>query len=210
MSKVTTQLYIVVYAGPAALEQLSAALNAGGPVAAVLISAGVKPLNAADAHPLVEYAQKAGIAVLIDGDAQLARTLRADGVHVRWSPTLAADFAEARDILGNRFMVGVDIASDAQTARHDAMELAEAGADYIGFHVAADDSFDGAGRDLVNWWAEIFEVPCVAFVERLEDIGFAVNPEFLGLVIAPTNSAAAAATLVGSSMAELDPRVAAL
>lgn len=208
MSTSKTQLYVVITAGPNALAQLGAAVDCGLPVAAALIRAGAAPLDASSAHPLVERAQKAGVAALIEGDAQLARALRADGVHLRWSPALAADYVEARDILGNRFMIGVAIAADAETARHDAMELAEAGADYIGFHVhdGTDDSANGAGRELVGWWAEIFEVPCVGFVDRADEIGFDVNPEFLGLAITPGMTPAAIAAELGLCMDRLCKR----
>jgi thiamine-phosphate pyrophosphorylase len=36
------------------------------------------------------------------------------------------------------------------------MEMAEAGADYVGFANAA-----AGGLELVQWWGELFEVPCV-------------------------------------------------
>ena len=38
-----------------------------------------------------------------------------------------------------------------------ALEMAEAGADYVGLANAAE-----GGLDLVEWWGELFEVPCVA------------------------------------------------
>jgi thiamine-phosphate pyrophosphorylase len=46
------------------------------------------------------------------------------------------------------------------------MTLGEAGADYVAFGVPSDVQDVEAARahrlDLVTWWAEIFEVPCVA------------------------------------------------
>jgi thiamine-phosphate pyrophosphorylase len=115
-------------------------------------------------------AQKKDVAALIEGDAQLARTLRADGVHLPWSKDIAARYADAREILGTRYIVGVDVGR----SRHDAMSLAEDGADYIGFGIPAhvEDRQTAAERrlELIGWWSEIFEVPCVAFdVDSAED-----------------------------------------
>lgn len=118
--------------------------------------------------PLVTMAQKAGIAVLLAGDASLARTLRADGVHLDRSDDPLAAYAEARELLGSRGIVGVD----AGVSRHDAMTLGEAGADYLGFGMSVDDADPDADtlderaaarRERVAWWSEIFEVPAVAF-----------------------------------------------
>jgi len=164
-----TKLYSVVEAGvgPGAVERLLSAAD----VAVLLIApAADTNLKPALAKPLVELAQSKGIAALIVADAKLARTLRADGVHVPWSKGIAAHYAEAREVLGGRFIVG----ADAGRSRHDAMVLGETGADYVGFGIPAhvDDRATATARrlELVAWWSEIFEVPCVAFdVETLED-----------------------------------------
>jgi thiamine-phosphate pyrophosphorylase len=118
----------------------------------------------------VELAQARGVATLIETDAALARTLRADGVHVPWSKDIVARYKEAREILGGRFIVG----ADAGRLRDDAMTLGEAGADYIGFgipaHVEDRESARARQLELVAWWAEIFEPPCVAFdVDTVEE-----------------------------------------
>lgn len=156
-----TGLYLIIEAipGAAGLERTRAAL-AAGPVASVLITAHTeRPLDASGARPYVDLIQAAGVAALIDGDAALARTLRADGVHLRASPgvevssdVLAGAYADAREIVGARFIVG----AEAGGTRHGAMELGELGAEYVAF--GGPDT-----ADLVEWWAEIFEVPCVAF-----------------------------------------------
>ena len=175
-------LYLIVEAipGPAALDRLKAAL-AAAPIASVLITAHTsRPLDASGAKPYVELIQAQGVAALIDGDAQLARILRADGVHLRAPAGIAARgavavsspaalapedpgheapddaigpaYAGARQTLGARCIVG----ADAGGTRHGAMELGELGADYV--------AFSGPGQvERVAWWAEIFEVACVAF-----------------------------------------------
>ena len=163
------RLYIVVEAGadPRTLVPLLAAADA----AAVLIAAPEgQSLEVAGVRPLVEMAQANGVAALIAADASLARTLRADGVHLPWSKDVVARFGEAREILGGRYILG----ADAGRSRHDAMTLGEAGADYVGFgippHVEDRDTARERRLDLVVWWSEIFELPCVAFdVETADD-----------------------------------------
>ena len=47
------------------------------------------------------------------------------------------------------------------------MELGEAGADYVAFgippHVEDRERAGERQIDLISWWSELFEVPCVAF-----------------------------------------------
>ncbi len=200
------QLYLVVETGAAVLERLSAAL-AAAPVASVLL----KTHNSASADPvalkaLVEACQKRGIATLVNGDAALARTMRADGVHLPWSPQLIADYTEARDILGNRYMIGVEIDPKSEAARHEAMELAEAGADYIGFSAGTGAGELSSQLDLVSWWAEIFEVPCVAF--DVMDGPAAASFAATGVEFIAVPLAAAVAPADGAArMAEIAARV---
>ncbi len=157
-----SRLYIAATVGadPASLASI---LDAAQAATLLVMADASAPLTATSARPLVELAQSKDIAALINGDAQLARTLRADGVHVPWGKDVVAQYAEAREVLGNRYIVGVDVGR----TRHDAMSLAEAGADYIGFgipaHVEDREAAAARRRELVGWWSEIFEVPCVAF-----------------------------------------------
>jgi thiamine-phosphate pyrophosphorylase len=195
-----TQIYLTVEAGPSALARLQAALGATPAIAAVLIRSGAAVLDAASARPLVEAVQKSDVAAIIEGDAALSRALRADGVHLPWSAGLRAAYDEAREILGNRFMVGVGIAIDAELARHDAMELAEAAADYIGFEPSGQGDVD-AQAEFASWWAEIFQVPCVVF--GVADAGAARNfakmgVDFIGVDLPAGSSAADCAARVAS------------
>jgi thiamine-phosphate pyrophosphorylase len=194
-----SQLYAVLEAGEDALARLQAALDAT-PIASVLIrpAAGAS-LDAGSTKPLVDLAQKGNAAALLAGDAQLARTLRADGVHLDAGKDLAATYEQARGIIGDRGIVGVDVG----ISRHDAMALAEAGADYIAFGAPAhlNDRDKGRARrdELVAWWAEIFEVPCVVFdvetgeeAERLTRAG----AEFVAVELSAGATAAATGDLV--------------
>jgi len=157
------ELCLEVDAAEDQLARLSALLMRL-PVASVLIRAPKgRALDARSAQPFVEAVQKAGAAAILADDARLARTIKADGVHLAVRDDGLALYNEARDILGRRCIVGVE----AGGSRHIAMAAGEAGADYIGFDVAPDEAdIEGAMArrdDLVTWWAEIFEVPCVAF-----------------------------------------------
>ena len=156
-------LYLAVEPGAGAADRLLAALSAA-PAAAVLIG----PIadgrsDTAAVRMLVEAAQAKGCAALIEQDARLARTLKADGVHLAWSEDIAERYTEAREMLG----AGANIGVSAGASRHEAMVLAEAGADYIGFGrdttLPDDADMDDHRLEQVEWWAEIFAVPCVAF-----------------------------------------------
>ena len=187
------QIYLVVDGGDAALSKLTAALDAGA-IASVLIRPG--QMDAAGVKQLVEFCQQRGVASLIENDASLARTVRADGVHLNWSTTLIARLHEAREILGNRPMIGVEIDPEADAARHEAMELAEAGAEYMGFG-------PGKGQaELLAWWSEIFEVPCVAFgigsVEAAVEVASLTRTEFVGVHLPAAASPADCSELVGA------------
>ena len=195
--EVQSKLYVVA-AADADPQALALVLDAAD-AATLLITAGKSaPLTAASARALLELAQDKGIAVLIDGDAQLARTLRADGVHVPWSKDVAAAYAEAREVLGTRYIVGVDVGR----SRHDAMTLAEAGADYIAFGIPphVEDRAASAARrlELVAWWSEIFEIPCVAFdVDNADDATALAGEgaDFVAMHYAPELTPAEAETL---------------
>lgn len=163
-----TELYIATEADATAPDRLRVVL-AKYVVSALLI----RKAGAAGAEDVVRrlmtMAQSAGVAVLIEDDADLARRFEADGVHLSWSNAVATRYDEARRLLGPDFIIGVS----AGKSRHDAMVLGEGGADYIGFGLPATvkDREGGVARrqSLIDWWAEIFETPCVAFdVETAE------------------------------------------
>lgn len=159
----SAQIYLIADAGPNLAERLTAALDAV-PVATVLLEpAPGQAFDAPSLKPHVEAIQARGIAALVAGDAGLARTLRADGVHLAAGADIAARLAEARDVLGTRYIVGVG----AGPSRHDAMELGEAGVDYVAF--GSGNTADDATLDMLDWWSEIFEVPCVGFAAGSPD-----------------------------------------
>lgn len=159
------QSYLVVTLGRdgEALERLQPVLAHAAPASLLIVPADGCTLDAQAVLPIIKAGQDSGSAVLLANDAQLARTVKADGVHLDWSDDIARRYEEAREILGQRFIVGVDVGR----SRHEAMSLGEAGADYIGFgipaHVEDRDKARQRQYELVRWWGEIFEIPVVAF-----------------------------------------------
>jgi thiamine-phosphate pyrophosphorylase len=148
------------------LDQLASALDAGD-VAAVLLR-----LADADERTLINRVkalapavQDKGAALLLDGRADLVARGGADGAHLSG----IADFTAALEMLRPERIAG----AGGLASRHDAMVAAEQGADYVMFGEP-----DPAGKcpafaaveERVNWWAEVFETPCVGYSESLQTI----------------------------------------
>jgi thiamine-phosphate pyrophosphorylase len=146
---------------------LAAGLD-GGDVACVL--ARIAPGAEGDAKKiiarLVEIAAKGGAALLVDNDARLAARVGADGAHMTGGP------AELNDALASLKPERIVGAGRLRT-RDDAMNAGEAGADYVMFGEPRRDGFTPPADETVErveWWAEIFEPPCVGYAAALADI----------------------------------------
>jgi thiamine-phosphate pyrophosphorylase len=158
-AKSRCRLYLKLPARPAAaLEAQLASALAAADAACVLLGTDDAPADAVRAAALVELVQRNGIACLIEQDAELAARLGADGVHVDAD---AHAYETARALLGKDASIG----AFCGLARHDAMRLAELGADYVAFGQVAGSLGDALDQceALVAWWSEIFIVPCVAW-----------------------------------------------
>lgn len=134
---------------------------AGGDVACVQMRLKDAPDEAvlAAGRVLMPVVQKAGAAFIVNDRPDLAKMLGADGVHVGQDDM---PYAEARRVVGKDAIVGVT----CHDSRHLAMEAAEAGADYVAFGAmfptATKDAKTRAAPELIEWWAGLFETPCVA------------------------------------------------
>jgi thiamine-phosphate pyrophosphorylase len=149
------EIYLRLRAGalPAAGD-LDAALREAAPSA--LLIAGTSGEAGGELAALVEIARRQNLAILIEEDWSLARELDMDGVHIRAD---AERLAEARRVLGANKSIGVSCG----LSRHEAMFMAEGGADYVAFGEIGLAEFDER-VEMIGWWSEVFEVPCVAWL----------------------------------------------
>lgn len=155
------RLYLVTptTAGPDFADTLARALDAGD-VAAVQL----RLKDAADdtwrrtIDALRPVAQCRGVAFLLNDRPDLVRAAGADGAHVGQGDM---DAAAARALLGD-LTLGVT----CHDSRDLAMRAGEAGADYVGFGAffptMTKHAPTQAEPDLLAWWSELMELPCVA------------------------------------------------
>ncbi len=164
-------------------EDLTAPLSdalAAGDIAAVLVrlAGGDERTQINRVKTLAPIVQRREAAVLIDGHAELVARAGADGAHM----TGIDDFNEGIGRLKPDWIVG----AGGLHTRHDGMSAAEAGADYVMFGEPDADgqrpSFE-AILERVTWWAEVFEAPCVAYAESLDEIAplVAAGADFIAL-----------------------------
>jgi thiamine-phosphate pyrophosphorylase len=103
--------------------------------------------------------QTKNVAFILNDRPDLAAELDCDGVHVGQDDM---SYDEARGLVGPNKVVGVT----CHNSRHLALEAAEAGADYVAFGAffptTTKETKATAEIELVEWWAEIMEIPCVA------------------------------------------------
>ena len=108
---------------------------------------------------LMPIAQTRDVAFLMNDRTDLAAELGCDGVHIGQED---ASYAAARAAVGPDRIVGVT----CHDSRHLAMEAAEAGADYVAFGAVfpatTKEPKSQADVELLEWWSDIMEVPCVA------------------------------------------------
>jgi thiamine-phosphate pyrophosphorylase len=151
---------------PSALVAGLPALLAAADVAAVLLR-----LKETDQRTMISRikalappVQKAGAALLVEGHPELVARGGADGAHL---PGLAA-LKDALPSLKPDRIAGVG----GLTTRHHSMEAGEIGADYVLFGEP-----DAKGQrpsaeaiaERLDWWAELFEPPCVGFATSLDE-----------------------------------------
>ncbi|MYK33013.1 MAG: thiamine phosphate synthase [Boseongicola sp. SB0670_bin_30] len=161
-------------------DQLSAVLDAHE-IACLRLSMAtqdeVRLSRAADA--LREAAHARDVAVVIESHLVFARDHGLDGVHLVDG---SRSVRMARGALGKDAIVG----AFCRTSRHDGMNAAEAGANYVAFGpVGASALGDGtlAEPELFAWWSQMIELPVVA--EGNLDISLAASlgpvADFIGI-----------------------------
>ena len=158
---------------PASLLAELPALLAAADVAAVLVR-----LKETDQRTMISrikalapIVQNAGAALLVDGHPEIVARGGADGAHL---PGIAA-LKEALPSLKPDRIAGVG----GLTTRHHSMDAGEIGADYLLF---GEPDANGqrpsaqAIAERLDWWAELFEPPCVGFATSFEEAyDFAAN-----------------------------------
>ena len=118
----------------------------------------------------------AGTAILAQSSVDAAEALPLDGVHL---DDPRHSIRTARERLGRAANVGAGPAA----TRHEAMLLGEQEPDYVLLAGTHEKEWFTPGPDFITWWAELFEVPCIAFAEHTEDaLQFAAaGADFIGL-----------------------------
>ena len=160
----STQLYLISpldVSGdfPARLER---AIEAGGGLVTAF-QFRVKDLDQHEAtrlaEPLQEICAARDVAFIVNDSIALAKRLKADGVHLGQKD---GDPKDAREELGREAQIGVT----CHDSKHLAMEAGEAGAGYVAFGAffpsTTKDTEFHPEPDLLNWWSQLFEIPCVA------------------------------------------------
>jgi thiamine-phosphate pyrophosphorylase len=141
---------------------------AGGDVAAVLLrlAPGDERSLTERVKALAPAVQAQNVALVVEASAQVASRGGADGVHLTQS---AEAIADARSSLKQERIIG----AGGLRSRHDAMDMGEAGVDYVMF---GEPRPDGSLPPLpavierASWWAEIFETPCIAYCPDADSV----------------------------------------
>ncbi|MFJ5368283.1 thiamine phosphate synthase [Bosea sp. CER48] len=154
---------------------------AGGDIAAIVLrlTSGDDRSRIERVKRLAGPVQANNVALVVEDSALVATRGGADGVHVGGGPEA---IAEARSSLKGERIIG----AGGLRARHDAMDVGEAGVDYVMFgEPRADGSVPplAAVIERAGWWAEIFETPCVAYAPDADSVPALVETgaEFVAL-----------------------------
>src|SRR5229473_5550233 len=187
---------------PALLMASLPGLLAAADVAAVLLR--LKPTDQrtmiSRAKALAPAIQNAGAALLLEGHVDLVARSGADGAHL---PGIKA-LDEALPTLKPDRIAGVG----GLVTRHESMTAGELGADYVLFG-EPDEQGNRPSSDAIaerlQWWAELFEPPCVGFAASPEEAyAFAqAGADFVlvgELVWADPRGAAAALSDIGQAV----------
>jgi len=142
-------------------------------ISCVLVRLGVRDEGSAKKilKALAPIIQDAGVAMLVEGEPSLAARANADGAQISGA---GQNLRDAIDSLKPERIVGVCGLKN----KDDAMTAGELDVDYLMFGEPSADGFVqniALVTERVKWWAEIFNVPCVAYAPRLVDVGPLTN-----------------------------------
>lgn len=153
---------------PSALVASLPGLLAAADVAAVLLR--LKPTDQrtmiSRIKALAPVIQGGGAALLLDGHVEMVARAGADGAHLTGIEALQ----EALPTLKPDRIAGVG----GLPTRHDSMAAGEAGADYVLFGEPDAQGLRPAVEAIaerLEWWAELFEPPCIGYAASLEEAG---------------------------------------
>ncbi len=178
-------------------KALAAALAAGDVACVLARFATTDPgQRKAILRALTPLAQDHGAALLVEGDAQLAARAGADGAHVTGA---AQSLGDAIESLKPERIVGVG----GLQSRDECMSAGDLDVDYLMFGAPADPTPPADILERTRWWAEIFNVPCVAFARALDEVeGLAdAGAEFIALEAAVWDDARGPAAAVAEASA---------
>ena len=202
------RLYLVAPAigDPAAFAgALELALGASD-IAAVLLRLaddGERALIERTKH-IAAVVQRRDVALVVDNRPEIVARAGADGAHMNG----VEKFAAALALLKPERIAG----AGGLRSRHDAMLAGEAGADYVMFgepdRNGRRPSFEEL-QERLTWWAELFEIPCVAFAAGKDEVSPLVRTgaDFIALGDWIWSATEGAAKAVAAAAASLDEAV---
>ena len=145
--------------------------------------------------------QPRDVALVVDNRPEIVARAGADGAHLSGIEKFAAALA----LLKPERIAGAGVLR----SRHDAMLAGEAGADYVMFGEP-----DRNGRrpnfeelqERLTWWADLFEIPCVAYVAGKEEVAPLVRTgaDFIALGDWIWSAAEGVAKTIAAAAASLD------
>jgi thiamine-phosphate pyrophosphorylase len=151
----------------AAFAPTLAAACGAADIAAVILrtAAGDDAATLRRVAAIAPTVQQQGRLLLLSGSTHLIASANADGAHIGGASAIAA----ARESVRSDVVIG----AGRLESRHDATIAGENGADYVMFGEPG-----SAGKrptlaglaERVLWWAELFQLPCVAYAGHLDEI----------------------------------------
>jgi len=165
-------LSVPLVGGRASIDPALVSAALGATLSAADVAAVLLRLPATDDRSLINQAKSfvptvhdRGVALLLQDRPDIAVRAGADGAHM----SDLEEFEGALATLKPDRIVGCG----ALTTRHDAMLVAEKGADYVMFGEP-----DAGGHrpsfetilERVAWWSEVFEIPCIGWAGSAAEI----------------------------------------